>query len=70
MPQQRRRQVRGQEGEGVAAGGAPAAQGGPPGVTGPGGREGPAAESWELTATDDYVDGSELVQVVGQCPLA
>jgi hypothetical protein len=46
-------------------GGAPAEQGEPPGVTEPVREEGLAGDDWELTATDDYGDGSELVEVVG-----
>jgi hypothetical protein len=46
----------------AAAEGAP---GGPPEEPKPDGGEEPAGDNWELTATDEYEDGSELVEVVG-----
>lgn len=58
------------EGQEVAAGGARAEPGGPPGVTGPDGGEGLAGDEWELTATDEHGDGSELVEVMGPASAA
>jgi hypothetical protein len=48
----------------MAAGDALAAPGGPEGPELGGGEE-PAGDDWELPATDEYEDGSELVEVVG-----